>query len=258
MLPAQNAFATPGSDRISSCLLPALSEQDLFGALSCGRSWLRSSFGRLRASEGISEPHPGCNQKRDRPGFLLVLRMPIPSLGGWKRVAQRKRTACDAACRRPWPTGCQTGRKVSPCPPSSAPGAAAFRAGLVPRDRVLVILFFKMQPVSLLNPVLLSQAALIYGISSENNVQKGVCRAGCAKPINPGSSLVPLKGFWESNIRQPGENTHGFSFRVCVCSLPLFIFVLTIKVTRRKSPIDTPTAALRPVVEWSVKTQPAV
>lgn len=128
-----------------------------------------------------------------------------------------------------WPSDREGGFALSP---GSAPRAADFKAGLAARDRDLVILFFKMQPVSLLNPVLLSQAALIYEISSENNVQKGVCHAGCAKAINPDSSLVPQKGFWESSIRQPGENTHGFSFRVCVCSLPLFIFVLTIKVTR--------------------------
>jgi len=80
-------------------------------------------------------------------------------------------------------------------------------------------------------------------------VQKGVCRAGCARAINPDSCLVSLKGFWEPNIRHPRENLHGLFFSVC--SLALFIYFCDdddwkIKVTRQKSLKDTPTAAPRP------------
>lgn len=95
--------------------------------------------------------------------------------------------------------------------PGRAPCAAALEAHLVARGQGLGILVFKISAIcsrilaSLLNPFLLLRASLIYGISSENNVQKGVCRAGCAKAINPDSSLVPLKGFWEPNIRYPRE-----------------------------------------------------
>lgn len=76
--------------------------------------------------------------------------------------------------------------------------------------------------VSQLNPFVLLWTSLVYGISSANNVQKGVCHVGCAKTINPDSSLVSPKGFWEPDIRCPKENTHGLSFSMS--SLALFVY----------------------------------
>lgn len=70
--------------------------------------------------------------------------------------------------------------------------------------------------------------------------------------INPDSSLVSPKGFWEPDIRYPKENTHGLSFSMS--SLALFIFYYDgnwkLKVERQESLMDVLTAALCPGWSW--------
>jgi len=254
-------LSLPGGRLGAGCDAAGVKCRKLLGLMSC---WGRTGWcgeqpwagcapwqgicSLARAAGGKGGMELGCG----RPGFPLILRVPVAL--PWGRTTPGSE---EARVRRglvhPRPDGHGTGREVSPCPPAEHPGYAGtlgcegpgfgrFSSQNQPDTQPS-----PCEPA--VSPFPLLRASLIYGTSSENTVQKGVCRAGCARAINPDSCLVSLKGFWEPNIRHPRENLHGLFFSVC--SLALFIYFCDdddwkIKVTRQKSLKDTPTAAPRP------------
>lgn len=198
------------------------------------------------------KPHPCCDLKNDRPSFPLTFHVPMPLPSGtenaWLRGSKLLLTQLVCILGQ-LATG--KGERFRGVPQLSTQrydfqGTSGCKGTGFGHFSFKISTICSRMLVSLLNPFPLLRASLIYGISSENNVQKSVCHVGCAKAINPDSFLVSLKGFWEPNIRHPSENVHQLSFSMCC--LALFIYFYDdddwkIKVTRQKSLMDTPTAA---------------